>query len=110
MESDPEEPLVYLHDQSPEAIEAAPIARELLRARLSPSEKGTHNGVLNDFQRHREDESEAQWQVRQTALIGCLERLAAEALLVAYEDDDGHRDEAGIRHFFKTLAEQGITL
>jgi hypothetical protein len=105
-----EEQIVYLHGQSPEAIEAAPVARELLWNRISPGQESLNTQILDDFHRHREDESEMHWQARQIALSACLVRLAAEALLVAYEGDDGHWDEEGMVRFLRTMAEKSVTL
>jgi hypothetical protein len=110
MESDPDVPMVYLHDESPEAIEAAPVARELTRLRLLKNKQGAAFQVLEDFRRFREGESDIQWQVRQGALIGCLTMVAAQALLTAYEDDDGERDQEGIDEFFAQLAETKTSL
>jgi hypothetical protein len=109
MADEPDEPLIFMHQQSPEVREAAPIARELVRARLM-DEKALMSGILSHFLRRRENESKVEWQSRQAALASCLVRVAAEALLTLYQDGKEPLNQDLIDRFLENMAKAGITI
>jgi hypothetical protein len=109
MADEPDESLIFMNHQSPEVREAAPIARELVRARLM-DEKELMSRILSHFLRRRENESKVEWQARQAALASCLMRVAAEALLTLYQDGKDPLNRDLINLFLENMAKAGITI
>jgi len=100
-------PEVIVTPDSPEAIWAAPIARDLIRAKLDGN-KFRFYVLLTKARMFREGELEGRqegWHARQYALNGCLAMVAAEALR-----EGGFEDSDAIEAFLMSLDVRGITL
>jgi hypothetical protein len=103
---DDDEVLIYLHAASPEAIEAAGVARDLVRAKL---DNVNISAPLEEFQSVRDGE-DVHWVTRQRALGASLVMIAATALGAFCSDDEGVVDRAAAEEFLLMMERDGITI